>query len=259
MKEQPLLVLGKIAAILDAFTLVEPVRSVAEIRTITGLPTSTTHRLVANLVDNGFLDRTGDQYRIGARMAYWAGPAARSRDLTEILTPQLNALRDETGETACFFRAEQGTRVCIGLAETRHGLKQEMYVGRLQPLHVGSSGRVILAWNDDLLDDVASHPLPPMTGVTITDPDVLRRVVAETRAAGYAITVGERLEAASGLAAPVFDSHETLVGALTVMGPTLRMPREVCEGLVDAVVTAADGLTAALGGRKPATPGLAPA
>ncbi|MET0843022.1 MAG: helix-turn-helix domain-containing protein, partial [Mycetocola sp.] len=90
MKEQPLLVLGKIAAILDAFTLVEPVRSVAEIRAITGLPTSTTHRLVANLVDNGFLDRTGDQYRIGARMAYWAGPAARSRDLTEILTPQLN-------------------------------------------------------------------------------------------------------------------------------------------------------------------------
>lgn len=257
MKEQPLLVLGKIAAILDAFTLVEPVRSVAEIRAITGLPTSTTHRLVANLVENGFLDRTGDLYRIGARMAYWAGPAARSRDLTEILTPQLNALRDETGETACFFRAEQGTRVCIGVAETRHGLKQEMYVGRLQPLHVGSSGRVILAWNDDLLDEVASRPLPPMTGVTITDPAVLRRVVAETRAAGYAITVGERLESASGLAAPVFDSHETLVGALTVMGPTLRMPRDVCEGMVDAVVTAADSLTAALGGRKPSSPGLA--
>jgi DNA-binding IclR family transcriptional regulator len=258
MKEQPLLVLGKIAAILDAFTLVEPIRSVAEIRTITGLPTSTTHRLVANLVDNGFLDRTGENlYRIGARMAYWAGPAARSRDLTEILTPQLNALRDHTGETACFFRAEQGNRVCIGLAETRHGLKQEMYVGRLQPLHVGSSGRVILAWNDELLNEVASHELRPFTGVTITDPEVLRQAVAETRAAGYAITVGERLEAASGLAAPVFDPHGSLVGALTVMGPTLRMPRETCEGMVDAVVTTADSITAALGGRKPSQAGTA--
>lgn len=257
MNEQPLLVLGKIAAILDAFTLVEPTRTVAEIRVITGLPTSTTHRLVANLVDNGFLDRSGDVYRIGARMAYWAGPAARSRDLAEILTPQLNALRDDTGETACFFRAEQGTRVCIGVAETRHGLKQEMYVGRLQPLHVGSSGRVILAWNDELLDDLTSRELLPLTGVTITDPVVLRRVVAETKAAGFAITVGERLQGASGLAAPVFDSHGSLVGALTVMGPTLRMPLEVCERMVDAVVTSADSITAALGGRKPSQAGLA--
>lgn len=252
MAEQPLLVLGKIAAILDAFTFAAPARTVAEIRDITGLPTSTTHRLVANLVDHGFLDRSGDVYRIGARMAYWAGPAARSRDFTELLLPQLDALRDATGETACFFRAEQGSRVCIGVAETRHGLKQEMYVGRIQPLHVGSSGRVILAWRDDLLEDVLSQPLPALTEATITDPEVLRSAVRETRMQGFAITVGERLEAASGLAAPVFDPHGALVGALTVMGPTLRMPYDACEGMVDLVVLAAESLTAALGGRNPA-------
>lgn len=251
MAEQPLLVLAKITAILDAFTLTSPSRSATEIRAVTGLPMSTTHRLLANLVDNGFLDRTGDDYRIGARMAYWAGPASRSRDYTELLAPQLNALRDETGETACFFRPEQGSRVCIAVAETRHGLKREMYVGRIQPLHVGSAGRVILAWRDDLLEEVTSKPLPALTDATITDPDVLRASVHETRAKGYAITTGERLEAASGLAAPVFDSHSMLIGALTVMGPTLRMPYEVCEQMVDAVVSAAENLTAAIGGRKP--------
>ncbi|MFE6996394.1 IclR family transcriptional regulator [Microbacterium sp. NPDC057659] len=252
MAEQPLLVLGKIAAILDAFTLTAPTRTAAEIRSITGLPTSTTHRLLGNLVQHGFLDRTGDDFRIGARMAFWAGPAARSRDFTELLTPRLNALRDETGETACFFRAEQGSRVCIGLAETHHALRSEMYVGRIQPLHVGSSGRVILAWRDDLLDEITAQALPALTEATITDPQELRRAVAETRAAGYAITVGERLEATSGLAAPVFDSHSALVGAVTLMGPTLRMPWARCEELVDAVVEAGELLTAALGGRHPA-------
>ncbi|KQY97582.1 helix-turn-helix domain-containing protein [Microbacterium sp. MEC084] len=252
MAEQPLLVLAKITAILDAFTLSQPLRTAGEIRAATGLPASTTHRLLANLVDHGFLERVGEQYRIGVRMAYWAGPAARSRDFVELLTPQLRALRDETGETACFFRAEQGSRVCIGLAETRHGLKQEMYVGRIQPLHVGSSGRVLLAWTEGLLDQITSAPLPALTDATITDPHELRRAVAQTRAAGYAITVGERLEAASGLAAPVFDQHSALVGALTVMGPTLRMPIEVCKQMVDSVVNAADALTAAFGGRKPA-------
>ncbi|WP_221584861.1 IclR family transcriptional regulator [Microbacterium sp. G2-8] len=252
MAEQPLLVLAKITAILDAFTLAQPVRSASEIREITGMPGSTTHRLLANLVDHGFLERVGEQYRIGVKMAYWAGPATRALDFVEALAPQLQALRDETGETACFFREEQGARVCTGVAETRHGLKQEMYVGRIQPVHVGSSGRVILAWSDDLLDEITSHgDLPALTGATITDPEVLRRAVEQTRVSGYAITVGERLEAASGLAAPVFDQHAALVGALTVMGPTLRMPREVCEQMVDAVVTAADALTAVFGGRKP--------
>lgn len=251
MNDQPLLVLGKIAAILDAFTLTSPVRTAPQIREATGLPTSTTHRLLSNLVDYGFLERDGDAFRVGARLAYWAGPAARSRDFTELLIPQLNALRDELGETACFFRAEQGNRVCIAVAETRHGLKQEMYVGKIQPLHVGSSGRVILAWRPDLLDTTTAGPLPALTGNTITDPDELRRVVAHTRSAGYAITVGERLEASSGLAAPVFDSHGRLMGALTVMGPTLRMPREVCETMIDTLVVAADSLTATLGGRRP--------
>lgn len=252
MAEPPLLVLGKITAILDAFTLTAPSRSAAEIRDATGLPTSTTHRLLANLVEHGFLDRSEEGFRIGTRMAYWAGPATRSRDLTELLTPALSALRDETEETACFFRAEQGARVCIGVAETRHGLKRDMYVGRIQPLHVGSAGRILLAWGDGLLDEVTAAPLPALTDATITDPAALRDVVAEARATGYAITVGERLEAASGLSAPVFDSHAQLVGALTVMGPTLRLPLEACERLIDTVVAAADNLTATLGGRAPA-------
>lgn len=252
MAEQPLLVLGKIRSILDAFTLAEPVRTAAQIRQATGLPSSTAHRLLQNLVEHGFLDRDGDAFRIGARMAYWAGPATRARDLVDLLAPQLEALRDATGETACCFRAEQGSRVCIGVAETRHGLKREMYVGRIQPLHVGSAGRVLLAWDAALLDAVATGPLPALTDATITEADALRAAAAETRAQGYAITIGERVEAASGVSAPVFDAHARVVGALTVMGPTLRMPFEACASMVDAVVEAAEGVTASLGGRAPA-------
>lgn len=252
MAEPPLLVLGKITAILDAFTLTAPTRTAAEIRDATGLPTSTTHRLLGNLVEHGFLDRVGERYRIGARMASWAGPAVRSRDFTELLGPQLEALRDETGETACFFRPEQGARVCIAVAETRHGLKRDMYVGRVQPLHVGSAGRIILAWRPELLEEITGTDLPALTSATITDPDALRDAVAEARGAGYSITVGERVDAASGLSAPVFDPHGTLLGALTVMGPTLRLPVERCVELVDTVVEAAERLTATLGGHAPA-------
>lgn len=127
-----------------------------------------------------------------------------------------------------------------------------MYVGRIQPLHVGSAGRVLLAWDAALLDAVATGTLPALTDATITEADALRAAAAETRAQGYAITIGERVEAASGVSAPVFDAHARVVGALTVMGPTLRMPFEACASMVDAVVEAAEGVTASLGGRAPA-------
>jgi DNA-binding IclR family transcriptional regulator len=251
MQEAPLLVLGKITAILDAFSLRNDSLTGAEIRRATGIPASTAHRLLANLVAEGFLDRTDDRYSIGARMAYWAAPAVRRLDIVDLLSPALTELRDETEETAVFFRVEQRQRVCIGLVETRHELRREMRLGRVMPLHVGSTGRVLLAWTPGLLDDVLAEPLEPLTPDTIVDAESLRRVVDATRAQGFAITTGERESAASGIAAPVFDRRAELVGAISVQGPTLRLTEARLTELIDPVVGAADRLTQALAGRAP--------
>jgi DNA-binding IclR family transcriptional regulator len=85
----PLLVLGKITEILDAFSLSRPSMTLGEIQQVTGLPTSTVQRLVTNMVAQGLLDRTGDQIRIGVRMAYWAAPAVKGVDVLTIVNPVL--------------------------------------------------------------------------------------------------------------------------------------------------------------------------
>ncbi|MFC3998918.1 IclR family transcriptional regulator [Nocardiopsis sediminis] len=250
--QAPLLVLGKITEILNAFTLHRPSLTLREIQQETGLPTSTVQRLVTNLVAHGFLDRADDRIRIGARMAYWAAAGTKDLDVLAVVNPVLKDLRDLTGETACFFRAEEEYRVCIAVAETRHALRREMAVGRIAPVTVGSSGRVILAWNPGLADQALGHELPQLTESTVTDRDELRELIKQTLVEGYAITVGERVDGASGLSAPVFDSAADLVGALTVQGPTLRMPREKCFEWVDVLVEHAERITRALGGRYPA-------
>jgi len=246
-----LLVLGKITEILDVFGLDRPVLTLGEIQRLTGMPASTVQRLVANMVAEGLLDRAGDGIRVGVRMAYWAAPATQGVDVLELVQPVLRELRDETGETACFFRAEQGRRVCVAMAETRHALRREMYVGKVMPLHVGSAGRVILAWRPDLVDAVLGAPLPAFTAETVTDPVELRAAVDRTRRDGFAVTESERDDGASGLAAPVFDSAAELVGALALSGPTFRMPRERCEEWIDVLVSRANQVIRTLGGRRP--------
>lgn len=248
---KPLLVLGKITDILDAFTLQRPVLSLGEIQQATGIPTSTVQRLVSNMVTEGLLDRVGDRVRVGVRMAYWAGAAARGVDLLDLAGPVLRELRDTTGETAALFRAETRFRVCVAVAETRHALRREMHVGKIIPLHTGSAGRVLLAWDAPLADEVLSGPLETITDHTVTDPAVLRTLVDETRRDGFAITAAERDDGGSGLSAPVFDHSGAVAAALTISGPTIRLTRERCEQHVELLVRAADRLTRTLGGRPP--------
>lgn len=249
---RPLLVLGKITDILDAFTLQRPVLSLGEIQQATGIPTSTVQRLVSNMVAEGMLDRVGDRIRVGVRMAYWAGAAARGVDLLELAGPVLRELRDTTGETAALFRAEHRFRVCVAVAETRHALRREMHVGKVIPLHTGSAGRVLLAWDTALADEVLAGPLETITDYTVTDPERLRALLAETRRDGFAITAAERDDGGSGLSVPVFDHAGAVSAALTISGPTIRLTRERCEEHVDLLVGAAERLTRTLGGRPPA-------
>jgi DNA-binding IclR family transcriptional regulator len=248
---KPLLVLGKIRGILDSFTLSRPELTLSEIRAATGYPTSTVQRLVANLVAEEFLDREGDRVRIGVKFAYWAAPATRGLDELEIIKPVLEGLRDLTGETVALFRLEENVRVCVAMAETRHALRREMHVGKLLPLHAGSAGRVLLAWNPDAEAAVLSSTLERLTEHTITDPDQLRSDVDQTRRDGYAITSDERDEGATGLAAPVFTSMGDLAGALSVSGPSLRVTAEKCQAWIEPLVAAAEQATRLIGGRLP--------
>ena len=248
----PLLVLAKISAILDSFTLSHPALSLSEIRDRTGLPASTVQRLVANLVSHGFLDRQEDHFRIGMKMAYWAAPATRDAPMLTLFSPLLKRLRDVTGETACFFRTEGAFRVCVAMAETHHALRREMHVGKIIPLRVGSASHVLLAFGqDDLLRRTLESLEEPYDDHPTVRADVLESAVRRARRDGYAISIGEREDGASGLAAPIFDSSGGLVGALQVMGPTLRMSRETCESWVEDVLSTAERMTRLNGGRFP--------
>lgn len=250
--EGRLLVLGKITAILDAFTLARPELTLAEIREATSLPASTAQRLVANLVGAGFLDRRDQHYRIGVKMAYWAAPATQGAELLDLLRPELTQLRDETGETVGFFQESAGHRVCVALAETRHPLRRHMRVGQVLALHAGSSGRVIFAWTPGLIDAVlGDEDLVQLTSETITDRAALVAAVARTRAEGYAVTNNERETGSSGLAAPVFSAQAELLGALNILGPSSRLTTEKIEQFLPVLLEGAERLTRLVGGRHP--------
>ncbi|PPF38008.1 IclR family transcriptional regulator [Rathayibacter sp. AY1A3] len=250
--QSPLLVLSKITDILDAFTLEFPVLTLSQIREATGLPVSTTQRLVVNLVAQGFLDRDGDSFRIGLRMAYWAAPAVRGIRAVDVVAPLLRELRDRTGETASLFRSEEDYRVCIALEETHHELRQDSYVGKVAPLTAGSAGRVLLAWNDALRAEVLNRSASDLAHERIADRTDLGDLLSETARLGYAITGNERVDGLTSIAAPVFDPDGRVRMAISVSGPVARIAPDDLGRWTPLVREAAGQATRLLGGRRPA-------
>jgi len=248
---KPLLVLAKIREVLEAFTVDRPELTLPEIRRATGLPASTCQRIVANLVAEGFLDRVADKYRIGLSLAYWATPSSSGLDLVQLLMPIVRELREETGETACLFRREGGFRVCVAMAETLHAVRREMHVGKIMPLHAGSASRVLLAWDPEAADAALDGPLSRFTDFTITDRELLRIALQQTRAQGFASTAEERDPGAASVSAPVFDPQARLVAAIGIAGPTQRLTPQRCHDWTPAVLDAARRATRMLGGRHP--------
>lgn len=223
------LVLNKVAAILDRFAGDDEELSLTELRKATGMPQSTTQRLVSNLVTLGFLDQQGDRYRIGSRIQQWVAPVARARNVVAEAQPILEDLRELTGETACLFRREGLVRVCVAMSETQHSLRNAMWVGRIVPLPAGSAGRVLCAWDPIVTDRLLQETVTMVTSDAVVDPATIRESLARTREQGWAFTSGERETGAVGVSAPIWDDRGRVQYALTLQAPAVRVSESQCE------------------------------
>ena len=86
-------------AVLEAFTSASPALTLSELARRTGLPLTTTHRLLAELCGAGALEREGDgTYRVGLRLWEIASLAPRRLPLREAALPFLEDLYEVTHE-----------------------------------------------------------------------------------------------------------------------------------------------------------------
>jgi len=235
----PILVLRKAWRVLDAFSPERPTLEFQEIRAATGLPSTTCLRLVRNLVSEGVLAQTGDRYRLGLTILRWAAAARAGISLIDVVAPLLDELRDETGETAGLFVREGGSRVCIALAETRHAVARRLWVGHALPLHVGSPGKVLLAYAGEAAGASGRGRLVASTERTITDPAQLEAELGRIRERSYATSFGEWELEVSGIAAPVFAGERRCVGAVAISAPAQRLGPDDEARVAPMVVRAA--------------------
>lgn len=213
---------------------------------------TTTHRLLAALENEGLIMRAeaAGRYRLGPELITLGGCAMRSNTLRNATRPELETLARSTGETA-FLEILVGDRTLIldeAMADDPLSISQD--IGAKLPLHATSTGKLLLAHlPPDQIDDLLGKPLTPLTAETITDADELRTELNEIRRNGYATTRGEFDVGFVSVAAPILDSTRTVIAALGIGGPALRLTAERLPAIVATLQVTAQRVSRRLGYR----------
>lgn len=103
---------------------------------------------------------------------------------------------------------------------TEHAVVNYTRIAARLPIHASSSGLVLLAHGPaDLQERVLGRPLARFTPATVTDPEELRRRLADIRRQGHVLCPGYLHADATGLAVPVRDERGAVVAAVSVIVP----------------------------------------
>jgi DNA-binding IclR family transcriptional regulator len=240
-------VASRVTAILMAFRS-GGTHSLTELAGLAGLPLSTTHRLVGELVSRRVLERTaGGSYRVGLPLRMIGGGWIPQPP--PLLEWTLDVIADLATVTGTAVRAGVLDGARIAVAEAGSGrTPADAFTVDSTPAHASALGRVLLAFSPaEVVDAVLAAARAADTSLS---PDRLRRLLGTTRLTRVAVSRtadGTRCS----VAVPVFGIGGGLLAALEAAVPD---PRSGYEAVRGALLVAAGSLSRELAtAHSPAT------
>ena len=252
---------GGVQSLARAFGIMEEVArsrdgiSLAELSKRVGLHNSTTFHLVKTLVSLGYVRQIKElrkRYRIGRPLFALAASALDEIEMVSLATPVLEDLSRETGESGHFAVRMGDSVVVIARTAAPGAFQLTERVGVVRPAHCTALGKVILAaLRDDQLDRfLARTELTAVTPKSITEPDVLKKDIADVRRSGIAFDDGEFNPEVRCVGVPVKDFTGQVIGAIGISGPIWRLSIQSLQGRAAIVQASARRLSAEFGYRE---------
>jgi DNA-binding IclR family transcriptional regulator len=223
---EPVSVLDRIVAILEAVRERGGSSTVTEVSRATGIPKSTASRTVAELVRRGYLERTDSGVAIGLHLFELGAHASTPRRLSAAAIPVLAELFAATGEHLNV--AVQEGRDMVSVISVRGRLRPApSRAGARVPAATTALGKAILAF---------THDPTVVHGITADldsrSREHLERELADVRMRAVAVDRCETFPGVVGVASPIMSIHHSPVAAISVAGPVSEMDAERMMPLV---------------------------
>ncbi|WP_405486076.1 IclR family transcriptional regulator [Streptomyces sp. NBC_00096] len=235
--------LEKSMRILEAVAAPGGPHRLTDVMAAAAVPKSSTFRILASLVEQGFVRSEGDsRYGVGPRLralsALVSGgePASIEQILRELqqATGQAVHLALHSGETITYIRK----------LESEQPFRTASRVGMRMPLHTTAIGKAILAGlpRAELRELVSATGLPRRTPRTLTTPEGLEAELETVRARGFALDDEENEATIRCIGAAIPGPQGRPVGGVSVTTVTFLVTRTEIEAYAPALLAATRAL-----------------
>lgn len=202
-----------------------------EIAEKTGLPVSTTFRMLKFLVENGYLRSAASTYTLGLGIARLGNIAASQNPLLKISRPLLAELSAKTMETVHLAELKDHQIRYVEKVEGVRSVRMGSLIGNYSPLFCTGIGKAILAFlpPEELEEELKKIEWKVYTGTTLRTVPALLHDLSEIRERGYAMDNCEHEIGVYCLAAPILDYSGHAIAGISISGSELYLKSRTRE------------------------------
>jgi IclR family acetate operon transcriptional repressor len=242
-------------SILDALAKSAAGLTLTDVAQRVELPPSTTHRLLSTLEKMGYVHQAGDLglWFIGLQAFRVGTTFLENRDFVADSHAYMHRLMEQAGETVNLAILDGTDAVFVAQVQCHEMMRTLVKLGSRVPLHASGVGKALFAALPDAQVDaiLKVKGLPRITENTIVAVETMWAALRVIRQRGYSFDDEEHARSTRCVGAAIFDEHAEPLGAISIAGPSSRMPDERIRHLGPVVAHIAEELTRHLGGKWP--------
>jgi DNA-binding IclR family transcriptional regulator len=215
-------------ALLKAFDIGTPRRTLTDLSRQTALDKGTTRRLLHTLGQAGLVhhDPITGLYALGAGVLELASAVDTGRELREVAAPLIRELSERTGKTVHLWIHHEGRALCVERMRASFPNIDAAWltVGSCAPLDRGAGPRALLGHiSPGELRYALTRDLAERTASGQTDPEALMQDATRIREQGWELAVDDLVLGLATIGVPIFDPDSRLIGSLSITTLTAQM------------------------------------
>lgn len=205
-------------------------QGISDLTAALGYPLNSVFRITNTLLKHGYVERNllNKKFTLTKKMFTMAYNSEPDRTLMENAIDLMRELRDKVKETVIISIMDRNEGLVLEQVQGLHPFRFMADAGTRQPAHAGSTTKAIIAYMPDREREATLQAIEyrRLTAHSITSRTAFEAELKDVRSKGYAVDRAEALDGVHCVGAPIFNRQGYPISAITVTGPSNRLPEE---------------------------------